>query len=42
MSDTTSGARFGDEFVAAVSDGAYTFVVADFADTGAPGTRMSP
>ena len=35
MSDTTSGPTSGDEFVAAVSDGAYTLVVADFADTGA-------
>ena len=35
MSDTTPETTSGDEFVAAVSDGAYTLVVADFADTGA-------
>jgi len=33
MSDTTSSSGSGDEFVAAASDGAYTLIVADFADT---------
>jgi uncharacterized membrane protein len=36
MSDTTSPASgdSNDEFIAAASDGAYTLIVADFADTG--------
>jgi uncharacterized membrane protein len=33
MSDTTASPASGDEFFAAASDGAYTLIVADFADT---------
>ena len=33
MSEETQPAASGDEFIAAASDGAYTLVVADFADT---------
>ena len=33
MSDSTPSSTSGDEFIAAASDGAYTLVVADFADT---------
>ncbi len=33
MSDTNPPASDGDEFIAAASDGAYTMIVADFADT---------
>ena len=33
MSDTTPSPASGDEFIAAASDGAYTLIVADFADT---------
>jgi uncharacterized membrane protein len=33
MSDTTPSATSGDDVIAAASDGAYTLIVADFADT---------
>ena len=35
MTDSTEPATAGDEFIAAATDGAYTLMVADFADTAA-------